>query len=142
MRVMELAREGCDTLALSFDASDTQLAHDCRRFFLGYLIELGAPGEDFASAELVLGELIGNVVRHTSGRVRMSVDWRGKYPELAVSDSGDGFDLEAALPDDVLSEVGRGLFLVDALTHEFSVERLPGSGSVARAVLRLERALH
>jgi hypothetical protein len=38
-----------------------------------------------------------------------------------------------------LSETGRGLYLVATLTREFTVTRLPGYGSHARAVLPIDR---
>lgn len=129
-----------DTLQWSFDSENALLAHQSRKLLLSYLVQLGARGEDYSSAELVFGELVGNVVRHTAGRVTVRVDWRGGYPELSVLDSGAGFDFEAHLPEDMLSEAGRGLFLVNALTREFDVKKAPEGGTLARAVLQLERA--
>jgi hypothetical protein len=38
----------------------------------------------------------------------------------------------------LLSESGRGLFIVSALTHDFRVSKRPKGGSHARAVLRLQ----
>ncbi|MFN2529332.1 MAG: SpoIIE family protein phosphatase [Candidatus Baltobacteraceae bacterium] len=129
-----------DTLQWSFDSEDAVLAHDSRKLLLSHLLQLGAPGDDYSSAELVFGELIGNVVRHTAGRVTVRLDWSGNYPELTVLDSGAGFDFETHLPKDMLSEAGRGLFLVNALTREFDVKKAPQGGTLARAVLQLERA--
>ncbi len=116
------------------------MAHDSRKLFLAHLVDFGEPGEDFSGAELVFGELIGNVVRHTAGRVTVRLDWSGEYPELCVRDSGKGFDFEAHLPENILSEAGRGLFLVNALTREFGISAAPGGGTVARAVLDIRRS--
>ncbi|GAC1355954.1 MAG: SpoIIE family protein phosphatase [Vulcanimicrobiaceae bacterium] len=131
---------GSDTLEWSFDSGDSQLAHESRSLFLSYLLQRGTSGEDYASAELVFGELIGNVVRHTAGRVIVRVNWADEFPELQVIDGGGGFDLETALPKDVLSEAGRGLFLINALTREFDIQRRPSGGTLARAVLDIRRA--
>ncbi|MDP9017813.1 MAG: SpoIIE family protein phosphatase [Candidatus Eremiobacteraeota bacterium] len=124
-----------DMLEWSFNSGDAQLAHASRSLFLSYLLQRGIPGDDYAGAELVFGELIGNVVRHTAGRATVRVNWTGPYPELQVVDSGKGFDLETALPKDVLSEAGRGLFLINALTREFDIKSLPSGGTCARAIL-------
>ena len=128
-----------DTMEWSFDASDARLAHESRAFLLLYLLAQGVPAQDFSGAELIFGELIGNVVRHAAGPVRVRVDWSGQTPVLYVTDEGTGFDLDAVLPDDPMSEVGRGLFLINALTADFSVRTLQGGGNEARAVLPIQR---
>jgi anti-sigma regulatory factor (Ser/Thr protein kinase) len=59
-----------------------------------------------------------------------------------VLDRGPGFTLYARLPNDVMSESGRGLFITAMLTRELSVVRRSDGGSHARAVLNCEtRAL-
>jgi anti-sigma regulatory factor (Ser/Thr protein kinase) len=45
----------------------------------------------------------------------------------------------AALPNDVYSESGRGLFMISLLSDDFSVSKRPEGGSHARAVLSLYR---
>jgi anti-sigma regulatory factor (Ser/Thr protein kinase) len=54
---------------------------------------------------------------------------------LHVIDEGPGFERAPMLPRDLLSESGRGLYIVSELTDEFSVARGPNGGSHARAVL-------
>lgn len=140
IRILSTANDcSPDVLEWSFDSENALLAHESRKLLLRFLVDSGVPGEDFSSAELVFGELIGNAVRHTAGKVTVRLDWRTTYPELTVLDSGEGFDFEAHLPDDVLSEAGRGLFLVNALTREFEVKKAPSGGTLTRAVLQLVR---
>jgi PAS domain S-box-containing protein len=122
----------------SFDARDARSTHDVRELFLAYLRAKGNQDADYAGAELVFGELIGNVVRHAPGTVDIEVEWRGDAPVLHVLDRGPGYDRAEALPP-TLSETGRGLYLVATLTREFTVTRLPGYGSHARAVLPIDR---
>ena len=122
----------------SFDARDARSTHDVRELFLAYLRAKGKQDADYAGAELVFGELIGNVVRHAPGTVDIEVEWRGDAPVLHVLDRGPGYDRAEALPP-TLSETGRGLYLVATLTREFTVTRLPGYGSHARAVLPIDR---
>ncbi len=50
-------------------------------------------------------------------------------------DEGSGFDAEPALPKDIWSESGRGLFLVQALADEVVVHRLPRFGSYIKVLL-------
>lgn len=122
----------------SFDARDARSTRDVRELFLAYLRAKGKQDADYAGAELVFGELIGNVVRHAPGTVDIEVEWRGDAPVLHVLDRGPGYDRAEALPP-TLSETGRGLYLVATLTREFTVTRLPGYGSHARAVLPIDR---
>jgi anti-sigma regulatory factor (Ser/Thr protein kinase) len=89
-----------------------------------------------ADAELVLGELLGNVVRHTpEGAIEVALDLDGPDPVLHVLDRGPGFTYYARLPNDPMSESGRGLFIATRLVREMSVTRRRGGGSHARAVL-------
>jgi anti-sigma regulatory factor (Ser/Thr protein kinase) len=79
---------------------------------------------------------MGNVVRYAPGLIRTMLDVSGEAAVLHVVDEGGGFEFRPRLPADVLSERGRGLFLVTAFAEELSVERRRGGGSHARAVLR------
>ncbi len=108
-----------------------------RRFTLA-LRERGATPEDVAAAEIVFGELVSNAVRYAPGPVDVIVDWSGPDPVLHVLDGGTGFRHISIVPPDVLSESGRGLFIVSALTHDFRISKEPKGGSHARAVLRMQ----
>jgi anti-sigma regulatory factor (Ser/Thr protein kinase) len=81
-------------------------------------------------AELVFGELLGNVVRHAPGSLEISVFSNDDSIVLHVIDSGPPFALAARrLPDDVFSERGRGLFIVEQLAANVSVERVVDRGN-------------
>jgi anti-sigma regulatory factor (Ser/Thr protein kinase) len=56
---------------------------------------------------------------------------------LHVVDRGPGFRHISILPPDLLSESGRGLFIISALTQDFRVAKVADGGSHARAVLRM-----
>jgi GAF domain-containing protein len=127
------------TPAWVFRADDARSAEDARAGFIAFLRTRGVPDANYAAAELVFGELIGNVVRHAPGPITVEVDWNATDPVLHVIDRGRAYDAQATLPDDVLSENGRGLFLISVLGEDFSVTPLPGYGNHARVRLRIER---
>jgi PAS domain S-box-containing protein len=108
-----------------------------RRAFGEAFRSRGATPDDVAMAEVVFGELVGNVVRYAPGPMEVIGDWSGLDPVLHVIDRGCGFRHIAILPPDLLSESGRGLFIVSALTQDFRVARGADGGSHARAVLRM-----
>jgi len=108
-----------------------------RRAFGEAFRSRGATPDDVAMAEVVFGELVGNVVRYAPGAMEVIGDWSGPDPVLHVIDRGCGFRHIAILPPDLLSESGRGLFIVSALTQDFRVARGVEGGSHARAVLRM-----
>jgi anti-sigma regulatory factor (Ser/Thr protein kinase) len=120
------------------DALDAYAAGNLRRRLAASLPTRGFSSSDAVGAELVLGELIGNVVRHTHGRSRADVviDHSGPRTVLHVLDSGGGFSYISRLAPDPYSENGRGLFLIAAMTTDFHVDRRLEGGSHARAVLR------
>jgi anti-sigma regulatory factor (Ser/Thr protein kinase) len=118
-----------------FEASDAQAGGRARREFAKLLTSLGGTYEQVHAAEVVFGELAGNAARHASGSIEAVVDFSGPAPVLHVLDNGSGFHYIPALPADVYSESGRGLYLISLLSEDFHVSRRPGGGSHARAVL-------
>ncbi len=123
----------------SFDGSDAMAAHGARASFVRALRDAGTPDSDFGAAELIFGELVGNVVRHAPGRIEIDLVWSGEAPVLHVLDRGASFDLAAVLPTDVMQESGRGLFLVELLGEGFAVDALPRRGNHARVTLPIRR---
>jgi PAS domain S-box-containing protein len=122
----------------SFHTEDVPSVIASRRAFTASLRDHGAAVEDVALGEIVFGELVSNTVRYAPGAVDVIVDWSGPDPVLHVLDNGPGFRHISILPPDLLSESGRGLFIVPALTHDFRISKKPNGGSHARAVLRMQ----
>ena len=98
--------------------------------------EAGLNG-DFYAAELILGELLGNVARHTPGAIVIEADLSGAAAMLTVSDNGPGFDYEPQ-PGlvDILREDGRGMFLVSKMAKRMEV-RCNAQGATVRVELPL-----
>ena len=122
---------------LTVDVRDPSAARSARAVLRDLLAARGVQPAESANAELVLAELIGNVVRHAAGRPEMdiAIDCGGPQTVLHVFDGGPGFRHSSRVPADVFAESGRGLFIIAALTEEFTVSRRETGGSHARATL-------
>lgn len=120
----------------TFDAEDATAAHAARASFVAALGERVAPGADLDAAELVFGELIGNVVRHAPGPIDVGLSWDGRTPVLHVIDAGPGF-IPTPHAVGTFDESGRGLPIVGMLSEQLQVQRLPGRGTHVSARLRL-----
>ena len=117
-----------------FASDDGRAARSARHAFVATLAARGFDETAQYAAELIFGELVGNVTRHAAGAVEVVCDL-GAEPVLHVLDRGPGFALTPHLPSDLLAERGRGLYLVWTLSEEFNVSRRRGGGAHARAVL-------
>lgn len=127
------------TVAWSFDAT-AAASNGARRAFMSCLKSRGDAAQilDLTAAELIFGELMGNVVRHAPGPVEIILDWTGTLPVLHVLDSGPGFESRRKrerLPDDDWSESGRGLFIVNACARDFALRNREVCGTHASATL-------
>lgn len=121
-----------------FDSRSELDAHRLRHEFMD-LLRAGGTG-DFPAAELVYGELVGNAVRHAPGRIVVRLEWDDDYPLLTVHDEGGSFQPDICLPQDPMSEHGRGLYIVRALAVSLDVENIEGDGSQVFARLPVHRA--
>jgi len=120
----------------AFDAENARAAHEARAQLVSHLRGRSRGEPDLCAAELVFGELVGNVVRHAPGPIEIQLEWAGDDPVLHVIDRGRGFLPDPVLPD-VLSESGRGLYIVQQLTRALRIERIAGYGNHVAATLRL-----
>jgi anti-sigma regulatory factor (Ser/Thr protein kinase) len=111
-------------------AEDARSAMDARARFVEFLLGADCDRDFIDRAELVFGELLGNVVRHAPGSVEISVDSNDEWLVLHVFDSGPPIGpARHRLPDDVFSERGRGLFIVEQLAADIQIERVPDRGN-------------
>ncbi|MFC6287420.1 ATP-binding protein [Nocardioides sp. GCM10027113] len=128
-----------------------------------YLTRHADPGSDIGDAELVFQELVVNALRHTDGPAWVQLTWVEEQPDVVIRDLGSGFDLDSDLTGravaasdldpsdtggapydedlpDLMSEGGRGLFLVSHLAEELAVAVRDGGGSRVQARLPVRRA--
>jgi anti-sigma regulatory factor (Ser/Thr protein kinase) len=119
----------------TFDVNEAEQAMAARRGFANELRDAGMGEENVLTAELIVAELLGNVVRYAPGRVDVILDYSADVPVIHIIDGGGGFEHNPRLPADAYAESGRGLFIVAALAREFTIAHAPGGGSHARVVL-------
>ena len=91
---------------------------------------------DLDAAELVVGELLANAVRHGAPPFGVCIDWHEDPPMLCVVDRGRGMRPLYAAPGPQ-SERGRGLLLVRALAGDVVVDSPTEDRSGTRVVVAL-----
>jgi anti-sigma regulatory factor (Ser/Thr protein kinase) len=125
------AREqrGALLAAWDFDTASVVKARICRQEFREVLRMYGDPSGDLDGAELIFGELLGNVVRHAPGRITIRLEWDRIFPTLVVHDEEEVFAVACDLPTDPLHESGRGMFIISRLAVSLKVEDVPNDGT-------------
>jgi serine phosphatase RsbU (regulator of sigma subunit)/anti-sigma regulatory factor (Ser/Thr protein kinase) len=111
------------------DAKAVAEARRLKRAFLWHLGQYANGESDLASVELILGELLGNVARHTDGHATVTLELERDRAILHVNDRGEPIP-ELRVPQDEFAESGRGLFLVNALARNVRIERQNGGNYV------------
>ncbi len=107
------------------DAREAAQARDAIRRFLACRAD---PSSDLDAAELIVGELVANVVRHAPGPIGLYVGWEETGAVLVVTDRGPGVVPLRCVPDGA-AEHGRGLLLVRALATRLTIDSSAGEGS-------------
>jgi hypothetical protein len=123
--ILTIRVEGVDTWR--FGAPDALQAEPARRLLRTWL-EQRTTG-DVGSAELIYGELIGNVVRHAPGPIDVEVTLDRERVRLVVQSGGGAISVRPELPASPLRETGRGLFIIHELGRNYLTEELPLYGN-------------
>jgi anti-sigma regulatory factor (Ser/Thr protein kinase) len=129
----------------TFDSRSPREARAARSAFADILRTSGDRSSDFAGAELIFGELVGNIAKHAPGPVEVSLDWKRRYPILTVCDHREAFTASSKLPANDYQandyqEHGRGLPIVKLLAREMSVTDVPGDGTRVTVQLPVRRS--
>jgi serine phosphatase RsbU (regulator of sigma subunit)/anti-sigma regulatory factor (Ser/Thr protein kinase) len=123
----------------SFDAENAKAAWDARGAFIEQLRSETTSESDIGAAEIIFGELIGNVVRHAPGPIDIALEWTDDRGILHVIDRGAGFDFKPPERVDDLREGGRGIWLIEQFGTDLAIERLPHFGAHMRVELPVRR---
>jgi hypothetical protein len=122
-----------------FDTQSYSDATQMRNEFISLLYACATTDSDFFAAELIYGELVGNVRRHAPGRASIALSWNGIHPTLTVHDEEKMFTHPCDLPVDPMQENGRGLFIVKSLAVSLKFKDIIGDGSKVSVVLPVKR---
>jgi len=123
----------------SFDAENAKAAWDTRGAFMEQLLREATADSDLGAAEIIFGELIGNVVSHAPGPIDITLEWKDDRGVLHVVDRGTGFEFAPPSRVDVFLESGRGLWLIGQFGSDLAVVRLPHFGTHVRVELPVRR---
>jgi anti-sigma regulatory factor (Ser/Thr protein kinase) len=106
-----------------------QVRSDIRR-----ALELYARTDALVCLDMVYAELISNAIRHAPGMIelRFECSRAGGEVVLHMLDRGPGYHADSHLPADLMSETGRGLFIISMFSHRFAVKRRLRGGSHTR----------
>ena len=87
---------------------------------------------------LVVSELVGNVVLHGREPVGLTLQRRERSVRVAVHDGcADRLPpVDSTVGDGTLDESGRGLYIVNELADDVTVEQVPGDGKIIHADFR------
>jgi anti-sigma regulatory factor (Ser/Thr protein kinase) len=113
---------------------DARDATTARREVREFLSRDADDDSDLDAAEMIVGELVSNVIRHAPGPIGVYCSWDESGAVLVVSDRGPGIPAMRPAPDG-RHECGRGLLVVLALARTMSIERATPYGS--RVVVQL-----
>ncbi len=107
----------------SYKTQNASIALAEREHLLDVLRQHSGWSIDEVAARVVFTELVGNVIRHAPGPIDITLTCDGKSVLLNVGDTGPGFALNAKLPENMLMEGGRGLFIVSYFATQVQVEK-------------------
>jgi anti-sigma regulatory factor (Ser/Thr protein kinase) len=126
--------------SFSCDVRDGWAAARVRRSVVNLLRAKGMSEDGLFNAEVIVGELLGNVAKHAHGTAEVYVDFNDGVPAVRVLDRGSGPPFAAHVAA-AAEESGRGLFLVSALGFDLQIAPRPGGGSEVSVVLQANNAL-
>ncbi len=117
------------------DIQDSTGAMHQREEFVRYLEKCGAVG-DYAAAEIIFGEIVGNAMLHAPGPIAVSVKWSAGSAILRVSDRGRPFDTtDVRTFPEPYGEYGRGLPLAGELSPCGIITEMHADGKTVSAEL-------
>ncbi len=121
----------------TLDVREQGAAYRVRRAVLWDLAACASPDSDLWAVELILGELLSNVSRHTPGQAEVTLECRDGAARLRVRDKGKPFDSNGQAAPDPMATSGRGLYLVRTLARAIEFES-GGKGNCVSVLLPLQ----
>lgn len=119
------------------DANERGAAYRVRRAVLWELAREASPHSDLSAVEVILGELLSNVARHTPGAAEVTLEYYDGSARLRVCDTGKPFVSAGHAPPQPLALGGRGLYLVRTLARDVDVQAT-ANGNCINVVLPVQ----
>jgi serine/threonine-protein kinase RsbW len=119
-------------------------------FLESTLREAGVVEETIADVAIAVTEIVNNAIDHGNAgdpekMVNLSVVLTAGELKIEVADEGGGFDPGAVAnplaQENLLREVGRGIFIVRHLMDTVEIEARPGRGTTVRITKKLDPPL-
>ena len=104
-----------------FEVNDYAALKRAVESFCGFLRDKQVPEERVFDSRLVVNELIGNILRHSNGKASFQGGIQDGFVEIYIRSTQSTAFIppeKTALPAEITSEHGRGLFLVDSVSSE------------------------
>jgi serine/threonine-protein kinase RsbW len=136
------AEHGVPLWVQSFEVpADASLMSDARARIAAMLSPLGLPDSTVFDIKVATGEALANAVRHGSPRgtrddIGVEVAAYDDRVEIVVRDSGNGFDGQASVLQDVFAPSGRGVLFMRALMDAVEFGGGNGGGTSVRLAKR------
>lgn len=120
-----------------FDPSSPDAAEQVRAD-LRRALELHARADALECLDTIYAELVSNAIRHAPGAIEMRFECSkiGGDVVLHMLDRGPGYRADSHLPADLMSETGRGLFIISMFSSGLAVKRRAGGGSHTRVCFK------
>lgn len=101
-----------------FEIDGYKAMQDAIARFCLFLTQNNVSDERVFDSRLAASELLGNVLRHSSGKARLHGEIKNGFVELAVFSTAAYTPPQTSRNADPYAEHGRGLFLVDSVCFE------------------------
>ncbi|UCC80809.1 MAG: ATP-binding protein [Candidatus Zixiibacteriota bacterium] len=123
--------------SLTFPSTTDQVAK-ADEFLETWLRKIGVPEDTIANLAIAVTELVNNAIVHgnklkRNKKVTVSLTFDSGMIKITVADEGEGFNPEN-VPDplakeNLMKEIGRGIFIVNSLIDEVKFQFPPGGGT-------------
>lgn len=120
-----------------FDPSSPDAAEQVRSN-LHRALKVCARTDALECLDMIYAELVSNAIRHAPGLIEMRIECshNGGGLVLVMLDRGPGYRAESQLPADLMSETGRGLFMISMFSERLTVKHRAGGGSRTRIAFK------
>lgn len=140
-----MAGSGRDQDTITIPSSPDKIC-EVDEFLEDWLRKRGVAENTIADMAIAITELVNNAINHGNKqkedkKVTLTLYYGNGEIEASITDEGEGFDPEI-IPDplaeeNLLKEIGRGIFIVKSLMDDFKYRVLPEGGTEISIVKKI-----